>query len=65
MDRSKLGKIVGGVFCKQLFVKLSFRLKEHCSIFQAEMLAIDAVLRRIAPFREASVHSTTERQNKR
>ena len=61
-DGSRLGgKVGGGVFCKELSVSLSFRLPDHCSVFQAEVAAIKAavevLLRSAASFVEVSIHS--------
>ncbi|KAM8718964.1 hypothetical protein ACLKA7_011636 [Drosophila subpalustris] len=44
-DGSKLNNQVGGgVFSQSLGVKHSFRLPDHCSVFQAEVLAINEAL---------------------
>lgn len=43
-DGSKLdNKVGGGVFCPDLNLEKSFRLPDHCSVFQAEMIAIGKV----------------------
>jgi ribonuclease HI len=43
-DGSKLSDQVGfGVFSQELGLKLSFRLPDHCSVYQAEVLAIKEV----------------------
>lgn len=34
------GEIGGGVFCKEAFDNLSFRLLDHCRVFQSEATAI-------------------------
>ena len=61
-DMSKLGGKGGvGIFCKELYVNLSFRLTEHCSVFQAEVAAIkvakDLLLQSTVSFSEVSIHS--------
>ena len=44
-DGSKImGKVGAGVFSDTLNWSTSFRLPDHCSVFQAEALAIDAAL---------------------
>ncbi|KAM8702706.1 hypothetical protein ACLKA7_000836 [Drosophila subpalustris] len=44
-DGSKLNNQVGGgVFSQKLCINHSFRLPDHCSVFQAEILAIDEAL---------------------
>ena len=44
-DGSKLGgKIGGGIFCKKLSVNLSLMLPVHCSVLQAEAVAVDVLL---------------------
>ena len=62
IDESMLREqAVGGVFCKQLYVKHSFRPPDHSSVFQAEVSAIqvlgDVLLRRLAYYR--SIHSNS------
>ena len=43
-DGSKLdGKVGGGVYCPELDWKMSFRLPDHCSVFQAEIAALNEV----------------------
>ncbi|XP_037943520.1 uncharacterized protein LOC119676353 [Teleopsis dalmanni] len=40
-DGSKLdGQVGGGVYCPELDLSMSFRLPDHCSVFQAEVSAI-------------------------
>jgi len=40
-DGSKIeGQVRGGVYFEQLDIRKSFRLPDHCSVFQAEVLAI-------------------------
>ncbi|KAH8351719.1 hypothetical protein KR084_005480, partial [Drosophila pseudotakahashii] len=40
-DGSKLdGHVGGGVYSEQLDIRKSFRLPDHCSVFQAEVHAI-------------------------
>jgi len=44
-DGSKLeGQVGGGVFFEQLDIRKSFRLPDHCSVFQAEVHAIKEAL---------------------
>lgn len=41
MDGTKLpGRLVGRVHCRELFINSSFRLPDHCSVFQAEVASI-------------------------
>ncbi|XP_054085715.1 uncharacterized protein LOC128921627 isoform X1 [Zeugodacus cucurbitae] len=61
-DGSKLkGKVREGVFCRKLSINTSFRLPDHCSVFQAEVaaikVAVDALLRMVTSFREVCIHS--------
>lgn len=46
------GKVRGGVFRKQLSLKLSFRLPDYCSVFQTKVaaiiVAVDLLLRSAA-----------------
>jgi len=40
-DGSKLeGQVSGGVYSEQLDIRKSFRLPDHCSVFQAEVHGI-------------------------
>ena len=40
-DESKLDdKLGGGVFSPELLIETSFRLSDHCSVYQAEVMAI-------------------------
>ncbi|KAH8318202.1 hypothetical protein KR067_011439, partial [Drosophila pandora] len=49
-DGSKLnGQVGGGYFCEHLSLKESFRLPDHCSVFQAEVVAIKEALESPAP----------------
>ncbi|XP_053968462.1 uncharacterized protein LOC128869891 [Anastrepha ludens] len=44
-DGSKLNdQVGGGVYSETIFANLSFRLPDHCSVFQAEILAISESL---------------------
>ena len=44
-DGSKLdGRVGAGVFCEKLDVKISVRLPDYCSVYQAEVVAIEEVL---------------------
>jgi len=44
-DSSKLNsKTGGGVFFPELDIKVSFRLPYHCSVFQAEVMAIQEAM---------------------
>lgn len=57
----KLKEKVGeGAFCQKLPINTSFRLPDHCSVFQAEVAAIKAVnilLRSLTSFRDLCIHS--------
>ncbi|KAH8314606.1 hypothetical protein KR074_010155, partial [Drosophila pseudoananassae] len=45
-DGSKLnGQVGGGFHCERLCLNESFRLPDHCSVFQAEVIAIGEALR--------------------
>lgn len=60
-DGSKFRGIVGGVFCKEISVKLRFRLPDLCNVFFMQKLPIkateDVLLRSAASFTEVSIHS--------
>lgn len=44
-DGSKMeGGVGGGVFSEELGISLSFRLPDHCSVFQAEVVAIQEAM---------------------
>ena len=47
-DGSKLdGGVGGGVFSDDLNLRMSFRLPDHCSVFQAEVAAIETAAARL------------------
>ena len=44
-DGSKLNdQVGGGLYCRELDLRIHFRLPDHCSVFQAEIAAIKEVL---------------------
>jgi len=52
-DGSKLNSQTGGgVFSPELDIKVSFRLQDHCSVFQAEVMAIQEAITHL----DTSVH---------
>lgn len=55
------GKVLGGVFCRELPINSCFRLSDHCSVFQAAAikLAVDVLRRSAASFREICNHSVS------
>jgi len=51
-DGSKLdSRVGGGVYSHELHLNLSFRLPDHCSVFQAEVLAVNEVINKLRDYR--------------
>jgi len=51
-DGSKLdSRVGGGVYSHELHLNLSFRLPDHCSVFQVEVLAIKEAINKLRDYR--------------
>ena len=64
-DGSKLGGQVGlGVYSRELRLQISSRLPDHCSVFQAEVLAINTVVewlaRNVVSARHINIYSDSQ-----
>ncbi|XP_041449660.1 LOW QUALITY PROTEIN: uncharacterized protein LOC121404391, partial [Drosophila obscura] len=56
-DGSKLdNKVGGGIYSEQLNIRQSFRLPDHCSVFQAEVIAIKEALSCLQEIAPAATH---------